>query len=100
MNRAKEIEEELGIDLYKLISNKHFYRFKFGENMEETFVREELKDWFIDIANKRLIQIRYVEKYFRSDAHIIYDDYDCVYFKDYGNKGLETDWALTKEELL
>lgn len=72
----EDIEEELGIDLITLVKaskSKVFVKF--------TNSFHDLKDFNLDIENKRFIQ-----KYINWDFELK--------FKDYGKT-----WALTKEEL-
>lgn len=97
LGRLEDVDEKLGVKLYQLITNGYFYKYDLLTNV---IAKEDLKDWFIDIKNKRLIQIYYFVKNFRNDADIIRNTFEEIKFSDYGKKGLSTDWALTKEELL
>lgn len=95
--QLKDIEDKMNFDIYQLIDTEIFYRY---DAIMGIVIEEDLRDWLIDIHNRRLIRITYVAKSFMPNADLIADTFEEISFDDYGNHGLSTDWALTKEELL
>ena len=70
----EDIEEELGIDLVKLLSAKEIYFYQYDE---------PIKNFCIDFNNKT------ISDYYEADI------YSTFSFDDYGKY-----WAFTKEELI
>ena len=75
LGKLEDIEEELGIDLVKLLSAKSIFVVECDEIYES-------QTPFVDCVNKQILLAHYTT---------ITEDYD---FKDYGKT-----WAFTKEEL-
>ena len=96
LGKLEDIEERMNFNIYQLIDTETFYRRDVWTN---EFVKEDFKDWFIDITNRRLVKIKYLVKSFRCNADIISNTFEQISFYDYGKQDKTTDWALTKEEL-
>jgi len=75
LGQLEDIEEDLGIDLVKLLSAKSIFVVECDEIYES-------QTPFVDCVNKQILLAHYTT---------ITEDYD---FKDYGKT-----WAFTKEEL-
>jgi hypothetical protein len=73
LGQLEDIEEELGIDLIKLLSAKEIYTYQYNE---------PIKDFCIDFNKKT------ISDYYEADINSTYS------FDDYGKY-----WAFTKEEL-
>ena len=73
LGQLEDIEEELGVDLVKLLSAKEIYFYQYNE---------PIKDFCIDFNKKT------ISDYYESDINSTYS------FDEYGKY-----WAFTKEEL-
>ncbi len=89
LGQLEDIEEELGIDLIKLLSARKVYYMDWNRN-NDGFEIKETYELFINLTK------RTIEYYPNEYSEFTFD----LELKDYGKNNVYGGWALTKEELL
>lgn len=88
LGKLEDIEEELGIDLLKLLNAKKVYYMGWDRNGESLEIKETYQ-LFINLTKRTIEYFENAYSEFTFDLHL----------KDYGKNNVYGGWALTREEL-